>query len=63
MDPDIEANLFQRFFSTKGTQGTGFGLMLTKKIIDLHNGKIEVRTERGEGSTFIMRLPRAPADF
>ncbi|MDM8525955.1 response regulator [Desulfococcaceae bacterium HSG8] len=57
MDEDTRNKIFQSFFSTKGTRGTGIGLMMTKKIIDQHHGQIEVKSEEGKGSTFIIRLP------
>ncbi len=57
MDEEIRKKIFQSFFSTKGTRGTGIGLMMTKKLIDQHNGVIEVASEAGKGTTFIIRLP------
>jgi signal transduction histidine kinase len=57
MDPEVRENIFQRFFSTKGSRGTGIGLMLTKKIVDDLKGIIEVETESGVGSTFTIRIP------
>ena len=57
MTPDTRQNLFQSFFTTKGSDGTGIGLMLTKKIIDEHGGEIDVDTQAGVGSTFRVRLP------
>ena len=57
MDEDTRAKIFQSFFSTKGSKGTGLGLMITKKIIDEHGGVIELESERGEGTKFIIRLP------
>ncbi|MGB5985164.1 MAG: hybrid sensor histidine kinase/response regulator [Desulfobacterales bacterium] len=57
MSQEVKANLFQRFFSTKGTGGTGIGLMLTKKIVDLHQGQIDVVSDPGKGSLFRLRLP------
>lgn len=60
MDEDIKENIFQGFYSTKGTDGTGIGLMITKKIIDGHKGIIEVESEKGAGSKFIIRLPEGP---
>jgi signal transduction histidine kinase len=58
MDDTVQTGLFQRFFTTKGTRGTGIGLMLTKKIIEAHRGEIRVSSEKGKGSSFIIRLPR-----
>jgi signal transduction histidine kinase len=58
MDEEVRENIFNRFFSTKGSKGTGIGLMLTKKIVDDLKGYIEVETEHGVGSTFVMRVPK-----
>ena len=60
MDKEIIGRIFQSFFSTKGTRGTGIGLMMTKKIVDQHQGVIEVTSQKGVGSTVIIRLPRDP---
>lgn len=58
MEKQIREKIFQSFFSTKGTRGTGIGLMITKKIIDQHNGVIQAESEKGAGSKFIIRLPK-----
>ena len=50
--------VFHRFFSTKGTKGTGLGLMTTKKIVDEHDGEIEVHSNHGEGTRFLIRFGR-----
>ena len=60
MAPEIRAKIFQGFFTTKGAQGTGIGLMLTKKIVDEHKGSIEFDSKEGSGSEFILRLPQHP---
>ncbi|MCJ7686976.1 MAG: response regulator [Desulfobacteraceae bacterium] len=57
MDEATRARIFQQFFSTKGSQGTGLGLMITHKIIDEHGGVIECSSEKGKGTTFVIRLP------
>jgi signal transduction histidine kinase len=57
MDADTLSKVFQAFFTTKGNNGTGIGLMLSKSIIDKHNGLIEVKSQKGIGSEFIIRLP------
>jgi signal transduction histidine kinase len=60
MDNEIQGKIFQSFFSTKGTRGTGIGLMLTQKIIHQHRGLIEVASRKGAGSTFTIKLPHHP---
>ncbi len=52
-----KAKLFQVFFSTKGTKGTGLGLAVTHKIISEHKGNITVESEFGKGTTFTVTLP------
>jgi len=49
-------NLFIPYFTTKST-GTGLGLAMVKQIIENHKGSIQVRSEKGEGATFIIELP------
>jgi signal transduction histidine kinase len=60
MTPEVKKKIFQSFFSTKGTDGTGIGLMITKKIIDEHKGEILAESKAGKGSTFVIRLPQDP---
>jgi signal transduction histidine kinase len=57
MDEALQGRLFRNFFTTKGYDGTGLGLMITKKIIDEHGGTIEVRSEKEVGTIFSIRLP------
>jgi len=57
MDNETESRIFRSFFSSKGSRGTGLGLMITKKIIEEHGGTIEVESERGTGTKVIIRLP------
>ncbi len=59
MDEDTRRKLFQSFFSTKGSKGTGIGLMTTKKIVEKHHGDILVKSTLGTGTLFVMRLPES----
>ena len=60
MNAEVKRNIFKRFFSTKGSEGTGLGLMITQKIVDEHNGVIEVESQEGAGSKFSIKLPKKP---
>ena len=57
MAAEVREKLFTSFFSTKGATGTGIGLMITKKVVDAHEGVIQSETEEGVGSVFTIRLP------
>jgi signal transduction histidine kinase len=57
MEASVRARIFQGFFTTKGSRGTGIGLMLTRKIVEAHQGRIEVESQEGSGSTFTIYLP------
>ncbi len=57
MERGIADILFKDFITTKGTHGTGFGLMTTKKIIDEHRGDIWFETKKGKGSVFTIKIP------
>jgi signal transduction histidine kinase len=57
MDKDVMQKLFTSFFSTKGHRGTGLGLMVTRKLIEEHMGKINVDSQPGRGTTFSFYLP------
>ncbi len=57
MDDDVREKLFTPFFTTK-EDGTGLGLVTSKKIIDAHNGQIRVDSEPGRGTQFSISLPQ-----
>jgi signal transduction histidine kinase len=57
MEEEVIKMLFTSFFSTKGHRGTGLGLMVTRKLIEEHNGTIKVKSEPGKGTTVIVRMP------
>jgi signal transduction histidine kinase len=52
------SKIFEPYFSTKET-GTGLGLAIVQKIVDVHNGTIEVESKEDDGTKFTVRLPRA----
>ena len=58
MDETVREKLFNHFFTTKGTKGTGLGLMVTHKLVHEHGGEITLDTKPGEGSTFRIRIPQ-----
>ena len=57
MDRETRDKIFSLFFSSKGISGTGLGLFISNKIADKHGGAIEVDSEPGRGSRFVVRLP------
>ncbi len=57
MDEETRKKVFQIFFSTKGSRGTGLGLMIARKIVDEHGGVIDLSSEKGSGTVFRVRLP------
>jgi len=50
-------NIFDPFFSTKGTEGTGLGLSISYGVIKKHKGTINVKSQVGAGTTFTVELP------
>jgi two-component system NtrC family sensor kinase len=54
--PEFLPNIFDPFFSTKGTEGTGLGLSLSYSIIKNHKGNLKVKSEVGVGTTFFIEL-------
>ncbi len=57
MTPEVEQRIWEPFFTTKGQEGTGLGLDITRSMITQHGGQIECRTAPGQGATFTIRLP------
>jgi PAS domain S-box-containing protein len=57
IDEEDLPHLFNPFF-TKKSYGTGLGLTQVKKIIDQHDGEIEIISKKGEGTRFIVTLPK-----
>ena len=63
IEPAEQARIFEPFYRTKKHQddthgGSGVGLALVKEIVTQHGGRIDIQSEPGKGSTFIVSLPR-----
>lgn len=53
-------NIFKLFYrSNNKAKGTGIGLALTKELVDIHKGKIKVKSSKSEGTTFTIKIPLA----
>jgi two-component system sensor histidine kinase HydH len=61
MDAATVARVFEPFFTTK-PQGSGLGLAIVRKIVDAHDGQIDLRTEVGQGTTIRVTLPVSSGD-
>jgi len=58
MDEDTKNRIFEPFFTTKDVgEGTGLGLSIVFKIVETHNGTINVETEQGKGTNFVLKFP------
>ncbi len=62
--PEHLKQVFDRFYKVdaarkRGKQGTGLGLFICKMIIEEHGGRIDVESELGKGTSFIIRLPKS----
>ncbi|MFZ7102052.1 MAG: ATP-binding protein [Peptococcaceae bacterium] len=60
MTAEVQKHIFEKFYQadkTRYSEGNGLGLTLVKRIIDLCGGKIQVQSEYGQGTTFVIRLP------
>ncbi len=63
ISPTETAKLFHKFIrldnqASRGVEGSGLGLYLVKRIVDLHRGTVRVRSRTGAGTKFTIRLPR-----
>jgi PAS domain S-box-containing protein len=60
MTDEVRQRIFEPFYTTKGVKGYGMGLAVSFGIIERHGGEIQVKSEPGRGSTFILRFPLFP---
>jgi signal transduction histidine kinase len=61
--PEHIEKLFTPFFTTKGHEGSGLGLLTCHQVVDEHRGLIHVQSEVGRGTTFTVRLPIDPRAY
>ncbi|MDL2236300.1 HAMP domain-containing histidine kinase [Christensenellaceae bacterium OttesenSCG-928-K19] len=57
---EAQGRIFDQFFqveSSRSAEGSGLGLSIVKRIVELHNGEIEVTSRPGEGASFLVKLP------
>jgi signal transduction histidine kinase len=59
---EIRDKIFDLYFTTK-SEGSGIGLAMTYRIVQLHHGSIEVESEVNRGTEFVLRIPLATAEW
>lgn len=67
MDEEFIPHLFEEFTREKGSEGntiegTGLGMPIVKRLLDIMDGTIEVSSKKGQGSTFVVTIPHRIAD-
>jgi len=61
IDAEETTEVFKRFWrgsAATGTEGSGIGLAIVAELVRIHGGEVEAHSQPGEGSTFVVRLPR-----
>ena len=58
MSPETREQIFNLFYSSKGSKGTGFGLFITDSIIKQHKGRINLNSSIGKGTYFNIKIPK-----
>ncbi len=62
MSEAVQRQVFEPFFTTKGVKGTGLGLAVAYGIMERHQGKIQVQSAPGRGTTFTLRFQAVPKE-
>ncbi len=62
VSPEAQIHIFERFYKVDKSRdrslgGNGLGLSLGKKIVEMHKGKVTVKSDKGQGAEFVVRLP------
>jgi len=58
MDTETQQKMFDPFFTSKEIgEGTGLGMSIAYKIVEAHNGRIDVESEPGQGTTISITIP------
>jgi signal transduction histidine kinase len=57
----MREKIFDLYFTTKSS-GSGIGLAMTYRILQLHHGSIELKSTEGQGAEFVLRIPLANAE-
>jgi signal transduction histidine kinase len=57
MTPEVQARIFEPFFSSSEMGGTGLGMAIVKSIIEAHHGTVSFSSEPKKGTTFRLSLP------
>jgi signal transduction histidine kinase len=62
VSPEVADRIFDPFFTTKA-QGSGLGLAIVRKIVDAHDGRIDLRTAPGRGTAILVTLPVTAGEY